>query len=34
VEAAGHSVCLVEGEVNNIKITTPVDLLVAEKLLA
>ena len=33
VEAAGHSVCLVEGEVNNIKITTPVDLLVAEKML-
>jgi len=33
VEAAGHSVCLVEGEVNNIKITTPADLLVAERLL-
>jgi 2-C-methyl-D-erythritol 4-phosphate cytidylyltransferase len=34
VEAAGHSVQLVEGEVNNIKITTPVDLLIAERLLA
>lgn len=34
VEAAGHTVCLVEGEVNNIKITTPMDMLVAEKLLA
>jgi len=34
VEAAGHSVQLVEGEINNIKITTPVDLLIAERLLA
>lgn len=34
VEASGHPVHLVEGEVNNIKITTPVDLLVAEKLLS
>jgi 2-C-methyl-D-erythritol 4-phosphate cytidylyltransferase len=33
VEAAGGGVHLVEGEVNNIKITTPVDLVVAEHLL-
>lgn len=33
VEAAGHVVHLVEGEVNNIKITTPVDLLIAGQLL-
>jgi 2-C-methyl-D-erythritol 4-phosphate cytidylyltransferase len=33
VEAAGFTVQLVEGEVNNIKITTPVDLLIAERLL-
>jgi 2-C-methyl-D-erythritol 4-phosphate cytidylyltransferase len=30
VEAAGHNVCLIEGEETNIKITSPVDLLVAE----
>jgi 2-C-methyl-D-erythritol 4-phosphate cytidylyltransferase len=34
VEASGTSVHLVEGEDNNIKITRPVDLLVAEKILA
>ncbi len=34
VEAYGLKVSLVEGEVNNIKITTPVDLVVAERLLA
>ncbi|MBS1664822.1 MAG: 2-C-methyl-D-erythritol 4-phosphate cytidylyltransferase [Bacteroidetes bacterium] len=34
VEAAGHAVHLVEGDVNNIKITTPIDLVIAEKLLA
>lgn len=33
VEASGCKVHLVEGEVNNIKITTPVDLGIAEKLL-
>lgn len=33
VEAAGHAVTLVEGEVDNIKITTPRDLAVAEILL-
>ncbi|GGH62859.1 2-C-methyl-D-erythritol 4-phosphate cytidylyltransferase [Filimonas zeae] len=33
VEAAGHAVHLVEGEYANIKITRPVDLLIAEKLL-
>lgn len=33
VEAAGHPISLVEGEANNIKITLPADLLLAEKLL-
>jgi len=33
VESAGGDVHLVEGEVNNIKITTPLDLAIAEKLL-
>jgi 2-C-methyl-D-erythritol 4-phosphate cytidylyltransferase len=33
VEASGHSVHLVEGENSNIKITMPVDLVVAEKIL-
>jgi 2-C-methyl-D-erythritol 4-phosphate cytidylyltransferase len=33
VEAAGHVIHLVEGQVNNIKITTPADLLIAEYLL-
>ena len=33
VEAAGHKVQLVEGEINNIKITTPIDLVIAEGLL-
>jgi len=33
VEASGVKVSLVEGEENNIKITRPVDLLVAEKIL-
>jgi 2-C-methyl-D-erythritol 4-phosphate cytidylyltransferase len=33
LEAAGRIVHLVEGEVNNIKITTPLDLAIAEKLL-
>ena len=33
LEAAGHTVHLVDGEVNNIKITTPLDLAIAEKLL-
>jgi len=33
VEASGHKVRLVEGEPHNIKITTPVDLVLAEQLL-
>jgi 2-C-methyl-D-erythritol 4-phosphate cytidylyltransferase len=33
VEVAGHTVHLIEGEVNNIKITTPVDLVIAGQLL-
>jgi 2-C-methyl-D-erythritol 4-phosphate cytidylyltransferase len=33
VEAAGHTVQLVEGEANNIKITMPVDLVIAAQLL-
>jgi 2-C-methyl-D-erythritol 4-phosphate cytidylyltransferase len=33
VEAAGHTVQLVEGEAFNIKITTPLDLIVAENIL-
>jgi 2-C-methyl-D-erythritol 4-phosphate cytidylyltransferase len=32
-EAAGYKVELVEGEINNIKITTPIDLLIAEGLI-
>ena len=34
VEAYGHSVTLVDGNRENIKITTPGDLLMAESLLA
>jgi 2-C-methyl-D-erythritol 4-phosphate cytidylyltransferase len=34
VEAYGMKVSLVEGEQNNIKITTPVDLAIADKILA
>ena len=33
VEKLGIKINLVEGEVNNIKITTPVDMLIAEKIL-
>jgi 2-C-methyl-D-erythritol 4-phosphate cytidylyltransferase len=33
LEASGRLIHLVEGEVNNIKITTPLDLAIAEKLL-
>jgi 2-C-methyl-D-erythritol 4-phosphate cytidylyltransferase len=33
VEAYGMKVSLVEGEENNIKITRPVDLLIAEKII-
>jgi 2-C-methyl-D-erythritol 4-phosphate cytidylyltransferase len=33
VEAYGMKVSLVEGEINNLKITTPVDLLIAEHIL-
>lgn len=32
-EAAGYPVFLIEGEYNNLKITRPVDMLIAEKLL-
>jgi 2-C-methyl-D-erythritol 4-phosphate cytidylyltransferase len=31
VEAAGYRISLIEGEVQNIKVTTPLDLLVAEQ---
>ena len=34
VEAAGYRVTLVEGDIDNIKITTPLDLAVAEILCA
>ena len=33
VEAAGYEVHLVDGEPNNIKITTPLDLAIADELL-
>ena len=33
VESAGHQVTLVEGEVTNIKITTPIDMIIAGELL-
>lgn len=33
VEAAGHSVTLVDGQPSNIKITHPIDLIVAERLM-
>ena len=33
IEAYGLKVTLVEGEENNIKITTPLDLLIAEKII-
>lgn len=33
VEAAGHQVTLVDGEPSNIKITHPIDIIVAEKLM-
>jgi 2-C-methyl-D-erythritol 4-phosphate cytidylyltransferase len=33
VEIAGHAVQLIEGEVTNMKITTPTDLVIAEQLL-
>lgn len=32
VESAGHQVTLVEGDVTNIKITTPIDMYLADKL--
>jgi len=34
VEAAGHPIHLIEGEVDNIKITVPADLTVAERVLS
>lgn len=33
VESAGHSVTLVDGEVTNIKITTPLDMVIASELI-
>lgn len=33
VESAGHQVSLVEGEIANIKITTPIDMVIATELL-
>lgn len=33
VEVAGHEVHLIEGELMNIKITTPEDMVIAEQLL-
>lgn len=33
VEAAGHQVTLVDGEVTNLKITTPIDMVVATELI-
>ena len=33
VENAGHSVTLVDGEVTNIKITTPLDMVIASELI-
>lgn len=33
VESAGHQVTLVEGEVTNIKITTPIDMIIATELI-
>lgn len=33
VEAAGNTVWLIEGDYNNIKITRPIDMVIAEKLL-
>jgi 2-C-methyl-D-erythritol 4-phosphate cytidylyltransferase len=33
LEAAGTKVFLIEGDYNNIKITRPIDLLIAEKIL-
>lgn len=34
VEAAGHPVCLAEGERGNLKLTTPEDFIIAEALIA
>lgn len=34
VEAAGHPVCLAEGERENLKLTTPEDFTIAEALIA
>ena len=33
IEAIGHKVALVEGEIANIKITTPIDMVIATELL-
>ncbi|MGI8635685.1 MAG: 2-C-methyl-D-erythritol 4-phosphate cytidylyltransferase [Segetibacter sp.] len=33
VEASGKQVFLIEGEYNNLKVTRPIDLFIAEKLL-
>ena len=34
VESAGHQVTLVEGEVTNIKFTTPIDMIIASQIIA
>lgn len=34
VESAGHQVTLVDGEVTNIKITTPIDMIIATQIIA
>jgi 2-C-methyl-D-erythritol 4-phosphate cytidylyltransferase len=34
VEAAGHPIHLVDGEIDNIKITVPSDLTIAERVLS
>ena len=34
VEAAGHKITLIEGERENIKITTPSDMVIAEAIIA
>lgn len=34
VESAGHQVTLVDGEVTNIKITTPIDMIIASQIIA
>ena len=33
MEAAGHQIYIIAGDENNIKITHPIDLIIAEKIL-